>query len=431
MNSADYEGFLISRPALYVNAGNSARHTEAEHLKTDTEHLETFPEQNFSAPFKRSLPRQMPRQKISRLLPPLPTRSRLAEAAHKTERLTQILRRVAIKNQRDQPRAFYSVRDIAEAYRVPLSTVSEVYRLLEQEGLLTRVRSSRTLLQGRQFDRRLGVRAFIGLPASLSAFITIQAYRMFFIRIRRELRLRGFATGMVFYEREEARTAALSQRLKAYEVDTVLWFQPPKEARETVVRLADLGIRLLGVAHEQLSVIPCRYDVRRGHAIEALLANWKAQGIDRITIAEWKEKSTPVLEESLNNALEELDMKWSFAAFRGQSSQRFLRSLRKLKIDGLVFSSAHLASRLSFRAPDAMTQLLRTQRVAFLNGPISMPFAKVPDVRVDLVVVDWQLVAEQIVGDLITQDAFHLPGPTIFEAEAKLRVSLSDFAQNI
>jgi hypothetical protein len=58
-----------------------------------------------------------------------------------------------------------------------------------------------------------------------------------------------------------------------------------------------------------------------------------------------------------------------------------------------------------------------------------MPFAEIPDVQVDLVVVDWQWVAEQITNDLVTQDAFQLPGPTIFEAEAKIRVPLSDFAQ--
>jgi hypothetical protein len=50
---------------------------------------------------------------------------------------------------------------------------------------------------------------------------------------------------------------------------------------------------------------------------------------------------------------------------------------------------------------------------------------------VDLVTVDWQMVAERIVDDLISQDAFQEPGPTFFDAEAKLRVPLSDFAQSI
>jgi len=69
--------------------------------------------------------------------------------------------------------------------------------------------------------------------------------------------------------------------------------------------------------------------------------------------------------------------------------------------------------------------------VAFITGPVGMPFTIVPDVCVDLVTVNWQLVAERIVNDLITQDAFQEPGPTVFEAEAQLQVPLSDFAQSI
>lgn len=78
-----------------------------------------------------------------------------------------------------------------------------------------------------------------------------------------------------------------------------------------------------------------------------------------------------------------------------------------------------------------MAELLRTRRVALINGPVTMPFTRVPDVQVDLVSVDWQLVSEQIVDDLIDQEAFQNAGPTIFEAEAKLRVPLSAFAQSI
>ena len=88
-------------------------------------------------------------------------------------------------------------------------------------------------------------------------------------------------------------------------------------------------------------------------------------------------------------------------------------------------------SKFCFRVPAAVADLLKAHRVALVSGPVSMPFAKVPDVQVDLVTVDWQLVAERIVNDLISQDAFQLPGPTIFEAEAKLRVPLSAFAQSI
>jgi DNA-binding transcriptional ArsR family regulator len=342
------------------------------------------------------------------------------------------LRDVALKNQQEQPRAFHAVREVAAHFRVPVSTVSRTYRVLEQEGLITRVRGSKTLLQGLHFDRRLGVRAFVGLPASLSDFITIHAYRMFFIRIRRELRLRGFATAMVFSEGAEAKTAALSERLKTYEIDTVLWFQPPREAKETAARLADLGIRLIGIAHEQTPVIQCRYQVRRDSAIKALLTQWKGSaGVNRVTLVRTPDLGMSALEETLHRLLDDLGIKSTVAVFEGKRSEPFLRSLQKLKTDGIIFASAHLVSKLCFRAPSAVSDLVGGQRVAFLNGPVSMPFARVPNVRADLTVVDWQLVAERIVNDLITQDAFTRSGPTIFEADARLRVPLSDFAQSI
>src|SRR5436190_21273143 len=155
----------------------------------------------------------MSRKKVPRALTPLAARRRLEQAHHKTEELTEILREAAVRNRREQPRAFYSMREVSSHFQIPFAVVSRVYDKLGQEGLLTAVRGSKTLLQGRRFDRQLRVRAFIGLPASLSAFVTIQAYRMFFIKIRRELRVRGFATAMVFFEQQEARTAILTERL--------------------------------------------------------------------------------------------------------------------------------------------------------------------------------------------------------------------------
>lgn len=374
----------------------------------------------------------MARKTVPRSLAPLPVRRAVERAHHKTEALTEVLRDVAAKNQLDQPRAFYSIRQVAAHFQVPFSTVSKVYRRLEQEGLLSRVRGSKTVLQGLHFDRQLSVRAFVGLPASLSAFVTLQDYRMFLIRLRRELRLRGFAAATAYFERNEPGTGGLSARLKAYEVDTVIWFQPPKEAKETALRLADLGIRLLGVANDNLPSIPCRYQVRRETATRALLADWKTKnGIERVTLVQSTDQRSAAVEETLRTLLDELEIKWSVATYGRQRSEDFLRTLQKAKTGGILFSSSALVSKFCFRSPRLVTELLQAHRVAFIDGPVGMPFARVPEVKVDLITVDWQLVAERIVNDLITQDAFLEPGPTIFEATAHLRVSLSDFAQNI
>ncbi|MEA2731008.1 MAG: hypothetical protein QOF70_5483 [Acetobacteraceae bacterium] len=373
----------------------------------------------------------MARKKVSRALAPLPSRRALDKAHHKTETLTAILRDVAVKNQREQPLTFHAVREVAAHFRVPISTVSRAYHVLEQEGLLSRVRGSKTVLQGLHFDRQLKVRAFVGFPASVSRFVTLQDYRTFLIRIRRELRLRGFAAATAFFEPAEASSDALSKRFKAYEVDTVIWFQPGKESAITALHLADMGIRLLGVANDSFCQFPCRYQVRRDGAIRALLASWKTEGQGRVTVVESKEQRSAALDETLHGILDELGIPWSVVTYQSQRSEAFLRELQRKKSSGVIFSSSALASKFCFRAPGAVADLLAAHRVALVNGPVSMPFAKVPDVKVDLVTVDWQLVAEKIVDDLISQDAFQLPGPTFFEAEAKLRVPLSDFAQGI
>jgi hypothetical protein len=374
----------------------------------------------------------MARKKVPRALAPLPSRRAVERADHRTDALIETLRNVAVRNQRDQPRAFHSVRDVAAHFRVPVSTVSRVYRRLEQEGLLSRVRGSKTVLQGLHFDRHLSVRAFVGLPASLAAFVTLQDYRMFFIRLRRELRLRGFAAATAYFEPNEAGTGVLSTRLKAYEVDTVIWFQPPREAKETALRLADMGIRLIGVANDNSPTIPSRYQVRRDTATRALLLAWKAgHGVERVTLVQSADPRSVVAAATLHTLLDEMEIKWSVANYGGQRSEAFLRMLQRMKTGGIIFSSSGLASKFCFRSPGAVTELAQTHRVAFTNGPVGMPFSRVPDVRVDLVTVDWQLVAERIVNDLITQDAFQEPGPTIFEATAQLRVPLSAFAQSI
>jgi hypothetical protein len=373
----------------------------------------------------------MARKKVSRTLAPLPNRRALEKAHHKTEALIAILRDVAVKNQQEQPRAFYSVRDVATHFRVPISAVSRAYRQLEQEGLISRVRGSKTLLQGLHFDRQLSVRAFVGFPASVSAFVTLQDYRTFFIRIRRELRLRGFAAATAFFEPAEASTDILSKRLKAYEVDTVIWFQPGKEARQTALHLSDLGIRLLAVGNDNFSPIPCRYRVRRDSAIKTLLTKWKSQTSDRVTLVQSKDQRSAALEEIVQTILDELGIAWSVAAYQNQRSEAFLRELQRKKTGGIIFSSSLLASKLCFRAPDAVVEVLKAHRVALIDGPVSMPFARVPDVQIDLITVDWQLVAQQIVDDLISQDAFQESDSTIFEAEARLRVPLSEFAQSI
>lgn len=89
----------------------------------------------------------MARKKVSHSLTKLPARSALRGSDHIAHQLLELLRMAAIKNQKDQPQSFYSMREVANRLRVPISTVAGVYKRLEREGLVSRVRGSKTVLQ--------------------------------------------------------------------------------------------------------------------------------------------------------------------------------------------------------------------------------------------------------------------------------------------
>src|SRR5947209_15841899 len=107
----------------------------------------------------------MSHSRISPDLGRLPGISSLKYGKPKTENLRQVLKSLAIKSQREQPLVFYSLREVSTQFRVPVSTVAKIYQDLEQEGFLSRVRGSKTILNGLRNNRRLSVRGLIGLPA--------------------------------------------------------------------------------------------------------------------------------------------------------------------------------------------------------------------------------------------------------------------------
>jgi hypothetical protein len=368
----------------------------------------------------------MAQTRISRDLGALPRRSAFI-ADHDKSRggLKQILRSLALKNQREQPIVFYSLREVAKRFKVPISNVARIYHDMEQEGLLSRVRGSKTVLNGLRNNRRLSVRAFIGLPVLISNFITIQDYRTFFICLRRELWSRGFAAAMVFFRPDEAADGRLSEQLKSYGIDTVIWLQPGR-AKQTFLRLSDMGIRFIGITQIGTPSIPSRYYIWREHAIEVLLRDWRDRNsIRKITVVDSSEYHSAVTEEIVRVILHNLEMETTVRTLHDEDPSVFLRDLCQFKTDGIVFPCAGLTSMFAFRSADQFTELLRTQRVALVDGPIDMPFIKVPDVAVDLVSVNWQALAEVIVNDLISREALDRNRYTTFEAEAQFRVPLT------
>jgi hypothetical protein len=69
--------------------------------------------------------------------------------------------------------------------------------------------------------------------------------------------------------------------------------------------------------------------------------------------------------------------------------------------------------------------------VALIDGPLSLPFANDRAARADLVVADWEAVANGITDELLKGEAFGRATSTVFEANAYLQAPLTEFAQMI
>jgi hypothetical protein len=370
----------------------------------------------------------MARIKLLRLLPRLPSRSLLRRKENAREELVTILRRVALSARRKEQKSFYSLREVAQHFGLPLSTVARAYDKLEREAVISRVRGSRTILQGIAPTRHLVVRNVVAMPVSLSCFITSQDYRMLIIRARREFRRRGLVTGITFYE-DRSDAEALVERIQQARADVVLWYVPDIAARITAPWLRDLGIRLLGISDGGLPSIRCRYKIARSGAISAILRDWVDNGIRDVRIV--RGDGRPLAdEERLETLLAETALRWQFVQWDLGSTRKFLTQINPQKSNAIVLP-ASTACLLLMRSPESFHRILSSYRVALPNGPVSMPLSPLSPASVDFVEVDWQAVAERMASDILSGEAFADREPLAFEATAQLGASVDKVAQKI
>jgi hypothetical protein len=369
----------------------------------------------------------MNRTSVTKRLAALPSQPKRRE----TDQLFELLRSFALRHQRDQPQVFHPIREMASHFGVPVSTVARLYRRLEAEGILVSVRGARTLLQGLSSERRLSVRGVIGLPVFMPWFLTLQEYRTFFLRMRRELRARGFAVSNVFYNGAELHDhERLAARIERHKFDTVLWHQPDRIARTVAAQLNDCAVRVLGVSDRGFPSIRCRYEVQRERALVAIFAAWQHESSISSVVLMRGCGTSAAKEELLKHLLNEAGLVHRCEEAAGEQTRELLDSLGKDSREAIVLPCS-AAALCAFRAPEALGRLMQRTRVALTGGAVSIPFASIPDALADIVVVDWQLVAEQIVSDLLSSKAFAHGETTVFEATAQLRVPMRQFAHSL
>jgi hypothetical protein len=346
--------------------------------------------------------------------------SLIREDERKSDPLFQSIRRLALSEQKDTPQLFLSLRRAAARYEVPVSTMAGVYRRLAQEGLLSTVRSSRTILRGRHSIRKLKVRGVVAMPVLGPQVHTLQHYRQAFLCLRNELHRAGFSIVPIYSGQRTADADQIVERCKEERADIVVWLSPEGLAREITGRIRDLGLDLVGVNLSGISDGLCRYEVRRVAAIRAILDRWKIDGVAPsvvIVVAGLETDSELARINRLRSLLEGENNPCRVTSVPEGRISRFLKSLCASRSYILLPGSA--AAMLGSRAPDRVANVFEHCHIALIDGPLEAPFSDLPaGIRAHFVNVDWPDVSKQIVHDIVSGEAFAQFETTVFEAQA-------------
>jgi hypothetical protein len=345
----------------------------------------------------------------------------------KTDRLFKTIRELAAKQVKEKPQLFLSLRQAARRFDVPVSTMTAIYRRLIEEGVLSTVRASRTILRGRNTSRNLKVRGLIGMPLSRPRLRTSPGYRECSLRISEELHARGFAITPFYFEERDIEPNFVIERSNKEKVDMLIWLLPDGANRDTASHLRDLGIRFIGVNIGGVSGAFCRYEVRREQAILTILNEWQAGmklGTAVIVLAGHETPAEKEMMARLSRLLAVEQIHCDLVNVPKGHISIFLKSLCANRSNGILLP-ASAAAMLASRAPDTVAEVLKTRCVAWIDGlPDLLCGQGAPDIRIDLVSVDWRAIGERIARDILSGDAFRQSERTIFEAEAHLHVPL-------
>ena len=365
----------------------------------------------------------MARIPVTRSLPPL---TKLAAAAQRlqpkdnfSQHLYELLRQTVLRARRADSHPFYSVREVARAFQLHHSTVADVYARLEKEGLLVRVRGTKTLIAPQ--PRRAKSQQVVGIPVWLPGLRWLPEWRLFFVYFQEELSRHGAVADFIFFRQGQEVEPAFAARVKAHRPDVVFWLEPhPTSDRQAMYQLTDAGLPLVTVRDRPAAVPGYGYWTEKRAAYEQGLREWQAAGIRSIQIVSHDRSLNAPVDLHLQEALATVRIHCSFPVLGQQSPEKFLRSLAR-KNSGVIWEESLVHFGLCCRAPEAMTELYRATRVMLTRSrmlPVELP----ADVRVDALHLDCRALAERIARDIASGDVFERREPELIHVEWRSRL---------
>lgn len=347
----------------------------------------------------------MARKQVERTLAPLDEAfasfKSFPDKASNLSVLTDELRRGAQKLRTKESRPFYSMRDVAGHFKVPLRTVAIAYEKLELEGLLNRIRGSRTMLAGKTRSSRIPVRGIIGIPLWFHSIFISPYARLLHRELEDRLRLCGFVADIVFFRSEEVAHVEFAERLLQHKFDYVIWHTPHARSQQTLLTLKDNGVHQIVIqqAESPTSLAMPTYTQSWEKGYREMAKQWHQTGIRDVLIVD------PVFAPS-RRAIKSFV---SILKEGGLTPHLLELSATKLREEamkyspwrcGIAFLDQMTADVICNENPVLIEELLSRCRIAFCRGPIYMPYFRNREGKIDLVRFSAEEAAGRIAGDI-------------------------------
>ena len=377
----------------------------------------------------------MPRKPYARTLPDLsellPDFTGFASSENHTARTVETVRLIVGKARRPQAAPFYSMREIADFLHVPYRTVSLAYERLGAEGLLTRVRSSHTILEGAKRQPRNAVRGVIGIPVYLPPLVIGTDWRAFLMHIEDELRRYHFVTDFVIYRAGEQESNALTERLIEHDLDMVLWYAPVKANIPTMEYLIDGGVELVVVSDGKARFPREQYYLDLECAIEQGLQDWRDSGIRSATILQSPRHPSAYARSIVERLLKEGRWDYDLVTIPDDELPVRVKALARQRDNGVLLTSHTWYNYICGRYPDTMENLFIFCRVFLLQGPVYNPYLLGKEVFADSIILPNEQMSKRIGGDINNNRSIENRRQMTFHTQYQSRMNLGSISQQL
>jgi hypothetical protein len=336
---------------------------------------------------------RMSRVAVHRTLPPLKkvfkNFSKFPEGRSQQQVMVELLRDAAMKLRSENPQPFYSMREVSRFFEAPLAAIYIVYKVLEREGILNRIRSSRTVLAGRAALSRETVRGVVGLPIWMHSIVLLVYTRVLTMEIEEHLRRAGYVADIIFHsEKEDESQPEFATRLLLHNLDAVILHTPLASCRQNILSLRERGVRVLILQRlEAPRDLPAViYLLDYDPAYEKMAARWKESGISEAWIwgpldqLHYQEE-----EDSFRKILKNHGIEWKLMEEEPAQMEEKLRHYAGKSSVAVAFIGEANPERICNCDPYSIEQISRMARLAFCGGTLRIPFLQMRKVRADIV----------------------------------------------